>query len=210
MSNRIVVCAALAILSFQTGVSAQTPNYQQNINLTSQWLVNNSTLPDGAILYTSSEIVPYYSNLAALGLVKDPTRYGHIKLWMDWYLNHLNWPDKWGLYGTVYDYNVSGSTETSTGNADSTDSYAGTFLSLAWAYYSTGDSAAQSYIGGLKYQLDVIGGVIVQTQQSDGLTWAKPDRTCTRRLTRCGPAGRPSPSIRRMLSRGFWWPTPGH
>jgi len=55
------------------------------------------------------------------------------------------------------------------------NSYAATFLSLAWAYYQTGDANAQAYVKTLNYQLDVIGGVIVQTQQADGLTWAKPD-----------------------------------
>ena len=155
--------------------SPMTTSYQNDLTATSQWLAAHSTLPDGAILYGSSQINPYYSNLAAIGWTKDPTRYGAVKAWMQWYLNHLNWPDKWGLYGTVYDYNVSGSVETSTGNADSTDSYAATFLSLAWAYYRTGDPNAQAYIKTLGYQLDVIGGILVLTQQSDGLTWAKPD-----------------------------------
>jgi len=39
-----------------------------------------------------------------------------------------------GFYGTVYDYDYANGIETSHNNADSTDSYAGTFLSLAWAY----------------------------------------------------------------------------
>jgi hypothetical protein len=94
---------------------------------------------------------------------------------MQWYISHLNYPDKWGYSCTVYDYNVVGTTETPTYDADSTDSYAATFVSLAWAYWQTGDATAQAYIKTLKYQLDCIGGVMVQTQQSNGLTWAKPD-----------------------------------
>jgi hypothetical protein len=39
----------------------------------------------------------------------------------------------------------------------------------------TGDANARSFIAGHSYQLDVIGGVLIQTRQSDGLTWAKPD-----------------------------------
>src|SRR5260370_5096179 len=93
---------------------------------------------------------------------------------MDWYSTHQNWPDKWGLDGSMYEYDYNGPA-VSRNDADSTDSYAATFLSLAWAYYSTGDAGAQSYVRTLSYQLDVIGGVIVQTQQNDGLTWAKPD-----------------------------------
>jgi len=95
---------------------------------------------------------------------------------MRWYLGHINYPiDKWGLACTIYDFKVSGSTETPTNDADSTDSYAATFLSLAWAYWKTGDPNARAYIQTLKYPLDCIGGVIVQTKQPNGLTWAKPD-----------------------------------
>lgn len=155
---------------------AQTPNYRQNITATANWTTSSaSSLPDGAVLYTSTQIMPYYSNLAAIGLTKTPAYYPQVKAWMQWYINHLNYPDKWGLYCTMYDYNVSGTTETPTNDADSTDSYAATFESLAWAYWQTGDAQAQNYIKGLKYELDCIGGVMVQTQQSNGLTWAKPD-----------------------------------
>jgi hypothetical protein len=157
-------------------VSTGSSSYQNNVDATARWTATSSTASDGAILYTPQMIMPYYSNLAAIGLTKTPAYYSNVKSWMQWYLNHLNWPDKWGIYGTVYDYNVaSDGTETATNDADSTDSYAATFLSLAWAYYQTGDPAAQAYVKTLDYQLDVIGGVIVQTQQSDGLTWAKPD-----------------------------------
>ncbi|HEY0556895.1 MAG TPA: hypothetical protein VGG20_21740 [Thermoanaerobaculia bacterium] len=150
--------------------------YQSNMDATAAWIANSSTAGDGAILYGTAKIVPYWSNLAALGLTRTPAYLPNVQAWMEWYLNHLNWPDKWGIYGTVYDYDVAANgTETSTGNADSTDSYAATFLSLARAYYQTGDANAQAYVSTLDYQLDVIGGVIVQTQQSDGLTWAKPD-----------------------------------
>jgi hypothetical protein len=121
--------------------------------------------------------MPYYSNLAAIGVVRtgNPVYYAKVKAWMQWYVAHLNYPDKWGLSCTVYDYSVSGTTETPTNDADSTDSYAATFVSLAWAYWQTGDATAQNYIKTLKYQLDCIGGVMVQTQQRNGLTWAKPN-----------------------------------
>lgn len=148
--------------------------YQANLNATSNWMATQS-LPSGALMYSSQRINPYYSNLAAMGLIKDPARYVQVQLWMQWYVNHLNWPDRWGLYGTTYDYNITNGQEVSSGDADSTDSYAATFLSLAWAYYQTGDPSAQAYVRSIGYQLDVIGGVLVQTQQSDGLTWAKPD-----------------------------------
>ncbi|MBV9085942.1 MAG: hypothetical protein JOY79_00535 [Acidobacteriaceae bacterium] len=150
-------------------------NYQSNLTADSNWIAANSLAPSGAILYGSSKINPYYSNIAAIGMTKDPARYNDIKNWMQWYVGHLNWPDKWGVYGSTYDYDVNGSVETSTGDADSTDSYAATFVSLAWAYYRTGDPGAQAYVRTLAYQIETVAGVVMSTQDSDGLTWAKPD-----------------------------------
>jgi hypothetical protein len=107
-------------------------------------------------------------------LTHDPASYATVEAWMQWYINHLNWPDQWGLRGTIYDYSYNNGAETSLKDADSTDSYAATFLSLALAYYQTGDAGAQTYVKSISSQLDAIGGVLVQTQQSDGLTWSKP------------------------------------
>ncbi|MBV8208376.1 MAG: hypothetical protein JO041_16445 [Acidobacteria bacterium] len=148
--------------------------YSTNFTATSNYLANTWIKPDGA-LYNTNFIRPYLGNLAALGLVKDPRRWGAVRAWMQWYIAHLNYGDKWGLSGTTYDYSVSNGVETSLNTNDSTDSYAATFLSLAWAYYQTGDPTAQSYIKSVSSQLDLIGGVIAATQQSDGLTWAQPD-----------------------------------
>ena len=164
---------AVYVKAMNITVSASSP-YQSNFNATSKW-VSGQTLADGAILFTSTAISPYYSNIAAHGMTKDPSRMPQVVAWMNWYINHLNWPDKWGLYGTMYDYTVSNGVPIPTQDADSTDSYAATFLTLVWNAWQSGDAEARTYIAGLSYQLDVIGGVIIQTQQSDGLTWAKPD-----------------------------------
>jgi len=161
-------------MNITVGSSSSNSQYQNNFNSTSKW-VSGSVQSDGAILYTPQQIDPYFANIAAIGMTKDPNRMPQVVSWMNWYINHLNWPDKWGLYGTTYNYTVSNGIETSTGDADSTDSYAATFLSLVWNAWESGDASARSYISGLSYQLDVIGGVLIQTQQSDGLTWAKPD-----------------------------------
>ena len=167
-------CALL--FSLCTCCSAQTPNYRENIRLTGDWLVSSaSSLPDGAILFTPDKINPYFSNLAAIGLTKNKSYYLQVKAWMQWYIRHLNRPDKWGLRCTIYDYSVSGTIETPLNDADSTDSYAATFLSLAWAFWQTDDDDARAYIKTLSHQLNCIGSVLTKTQQSNGLTWAKPD-----------------------------------
>ena len=163
-------------ISIDVGTSSSSSNsqYQKDFTATSNWVAQFSA-SDGALLYTPQEIDPYFSNIAAIGMTKDPNRMSQVVAWIKWYINHLNWPDQWGLYGTTYNYNVNNGVETSTNNADSTDSYAATFLTLVWNAWETGDSSARSYISGLSSQLDTIGGVLIQTQQSDGLTWAKPD-----------------------------------
>lgn len=152
---------------------ASDSQYQKDFTATSNWVAQFSTA-DGAILYTPQQIDPYFSNIAAIGMTKDSNRMPQVVAWMKWYIHHLNWPDKWGLYGTTYNYSVNDGVEISTDDADSTDSYASTFLTLVWNAWQTGDSSARSYISGLSYELDTIGGVLIQTQQSDGLTWAKP------------------------------------
>ena len=149
--------------------------FQTDLTVTGQWVRTSSVAASGAILYGSSQINPYYSNLAAIGLTHDPASYGTVQGWMQWYVSHLNWPDKWGLFGTTYDYDYNNGIETSRVYADSTDSYAATFLTLAWAFYQTGNTSAQTYVKSIASQLESIGGVLIQTQQSDGLTWAKPD-----------------------------------
>jgi len=160
-----------------TPVPTPTPSssFQSDLTATAQWVRANSVAPSGAILYGSSAINPYYSNLAAMGLTHDPASYATVQRWMQWYVSHLNSTDVWGLSATTYDYDYKNGAETSRANADSTDSYAATFLSLAWAFYQTGDPAAQSYVKSIATQLEAIAGVLIKTQQSDGLTWSKPD-----------------------------------
>ncbi len=154
---------------------ATLKTYKSNLLAASDWVAWHSTLADGAILYTPNRIVPYYSNIAAMGMTKDLSKVGQVRAWMQWYVAHLNSHDVWGLGNTIYDYNVSGSTETPTNDADSTDSYPATFLSLAWKFYQTGDPNAQWYVKSIAAQLDGIGQTLVRTQQGDGLTWAKPN-----------------------------------
>lgn len=189
--------------------AAWAQNYQNDINVTSQWMVNNTTAPGGALLdgFPSNIVHPYYANLGATGLTKTPTYYNNVKNYMEWYWignppngGGVSWPRQFSvmgctvnppsgaLYGAINDFTVSGSTYTampdpdSMGNhhPDSTDSYAGTFLSLAYQYYQTGDPNAQSYIqsittGAQGDRLDYVGEVVLATQESNGLTCARPD-----------------------------------
>jgi hypothetical protein len=184
----------VACLLFTT--TGWSQNYQTNINAASSWLASTSnprvTLADGAIVdgANSARINPYFSNLGAVGFTKNSAYYPHVKNWMEWYWSRVSWPDKFGIYGSINDFDISSTgAETAVpdpdaqGNhhPDSTDAYAGTFLSLAYAYYQTGDPAAQSYITSIQppnsNRLDYVGEVIISTKQSSGnnLTWARPD-----------------------------------
>jgi hypothetical protein len=157
-----------------TPVCAQ--GYTSNIIKTSMWL-EGQQLPDGAILYSANEINPYFANLAATGWLRDSSKIPQVEAWMRWYIDHVNWPDYNGIYGTVYNYSYANGVETSTNSYDSADSNAATFLTLAEALYNTGNSGAQAFVQNTvgEYILNVTGNIIANLQQSNGLVFAKPD-----------------------------------
>jgi hypothetical protein len=194
-AEKLLTRSLLIVCLLFTGI-AWSQNYQNNINAASGWLASTAnprvTLADGALVdgANSTRIMPYFSNLGVTGLTKNPTYYPNVKNYMEWYWAHVSWPDKFGIYGSINDFDVSSTgTETAVpdpdaqGNhhPDSTDAYAGTFLSLAYSYYNTGDASARSYITSIQppnsNRLDYVGEVIVHTKQSNGnnLTWARPD-----------------------------------
>jgi len=173
----VALLVLLTAITLSAAVPALAETYQNNLTLTGEY-ISSQQLEDGAILYSSMEIEPYFANLAAIGWLKDnkTSRIPQVENWMSWYLAHLNWPDNQGIHGTVYDYTVSNGVETSTNRYDSADAYAATFLSLAEALWNTGDSGAQSFIKETlgEYDLNVIGNVITNLQQSNGLVEAMP------------------------------------
>jgi len=119
----------------------------------------------------STKIVPYFANLAAVAVLPDDP--AAARRYMDWYLAHLNHPDKYGLDGTIYDYVLANGEAVSTGDYDSADSYAATFLILVARYAAvTGDL---DYVRSHLSDLDAMAGVILRLQDADGLVWAKPD-----------------------------------
>jgi len=162
--------------------TGQNLSYDGIIDTEAEWIAGLQ-LENGAIAKSGKDpetnkysVVPYFSNLTALGLLEKPEYAPHVKQYMDWYLSHLNQPDYNNLYGTVYDYEYIEENgrlvERSLGSYDSTDSYAATFLSLLRKYYEvTGD---MQYLVDNKGKIDQIANVMVATLD-DGLTWAKPD-----------------------------------
>jgi len=174
--------------------AAADPDYSQIIASEASW-ITSAQIPaghgdaSGAIPISNDpsngewDVKPYDANIAAWGLLANGTTDApQVKAWMQWYFNHLNWPDYNGVYATIYDYYINDTTyavtpvpDGSSGHAfyDSTDSYAATFLTLCRAYaQTTGD---YSFLQSNQYQINQIIGAIMATKQSDGLTWAKPD-----------------------------------
>ncbi|MCL5676402.1 MAG: hypothetical protein M1602_00705 [Firmicutes bacterium] len=137
-----------------------------------RWLEASQT-GQGALAQNpeQKDVVPYFANLAAMALVR--ANPGLAQRYMDWYLARLNRPDRFGRYGTIYDYRIEpDGREVPTYDYDSADSYAATLLSLAsWYVRATGDIRwAQQHHD----QLQDVAEVIVRLQDGDGLVWAKP------------------------------------
>jgi len=135
-----------------------------------------SQLPSGALPKTSSLIEPYAANLAALGLVQGGSL-AKAQAVAQWYITHMNLsaPDVWGLFGTVYDYSLAANVEKSNNSADSTDSYAATFVSLMSSLYHYGDSNTRDFVRSSRKYIDIALSVILRTMQPYNLTFAKPD-----------------------------------
>ena len=113
------------------------------------------------------------SNYGAIGLaeatvVTDNAIYANDAWdWLSWYAAHMN-----STTGYVTDCDYRNSMETSTGSFDSTDAYAGTFLSAAWNTYSAQPSRTK--LAKLMPAIGLAVHAIESTQQPDGLTWATP------------------------------------
>jgi len=89
-----------------------------------------------------------------------------IERYPDWYLAHLN------SNGTIHDFHIINDLLVSTGKADSTDSYAATYLSLVNGLLKSGGDPA--WIKANMQKLKRVEGAILAVTDSDGLTWAKP------------------------------------
>jgi hypothetical protein len=144
-----------------------------NVRADADWLVS-AQLSDGAIGHYVDrvKIWPYLGNEAALGLARATQVTGDVKYvaavwrWLGWYQTHQD------ASGFVTDYDVVSGVEISTGDMDSTDAYAGTFLLAARkAWQATGDLNS---LRNLRPGIGAAVRAIEATQDADGMTWAKP------------------------------------
>jgi hypothetical protein len=161
---------ALLVTTMVVPASAADPRTTQ-VASDAAW-IRLGQLPDGAIAWyvDRQRINPYLGNYAAIGLA-EAYRVTHTNAdltaatsWLSWYAAHEDGS------GFVTDYTVSATgVETSTGDMDSTDAYAGTFL-LAVRAASRAGANIKPFAAGIRGAVSAIEA----TQDTDGLTWAKP------------------------------------
>jgi len=128
----------------------------------------------GAIQMTSGDgiVNPYFADFACLGLTSlgRDTDQQTVLNYINWHISHLNTTetDKNGIAGTIYDYKDGAAT----GDYDSTDSYAATFLTLLDRYSRTWDAG---FLKDKSQLTDTLVCAMMSTYVSKiGLTYAVP------------------------------------
>ncbi len=115
---------------------------------------------------------PYLANYAAMGLAAADDGTGRSVYaeaawsWLAWYAAHQD------ARGFVTDHHVTDGVPISTGDMDSTDAYAGTFLLAVERTAATTPSRRR--LVALAPAIARAVDAIEATQDADGLTWAKP------------------------------------
>jgi len=176
----ISLAASVELLGATPAAAATvaTPAAEAEAAATAAW-IRSAQLTDGAIAVWPDTpelrlVWPYLANYAAMGLSRAAEMTGNLSdaaaswRYLDWYASEEN------SSGYVTDFNVvNGTTPVSTGTMDSTDAYAGTFLTAAWDTYVADPSSSELRVlaPGIKGALKAI----ESTQMADGLTGAKPD-----------------------------------
>jgi hypothetical protein len=175
LTRRIIALPLMAVLIVAaSAVPAWSQTVPPAVTADANWILHN-VLPSGAIELSPSPapylIEPYFANYAAMGLARAATLTGNAAYataawnWLAWYSAHE------GTNGFVTNYSVTATgAETSTGTYDSTDAYAGSFLSAVGMAYPTNPGRAATIVAGIHGAINAI----LATRDSDGLTWATP------------------------------------
>ena len=130
---------------------------------------------DGAIPYTSTQVMPYFANLAATGAAHTGSDLTVVRNYIAWYVLRSKDANPWGISGAITDYTILASgTLQSAGSADSVDAYAATFLTLVAAAWQYGDAPTRAYVLTLQSDVNRIASAIDAVTDGDGFTWALP------------------------------------
>jgi len=153
-------------------------------------------------LEANNFVIPYTINLIALSEMNENSNLKPIKKYMNWVFENLNYPDKHGVTGSIYDYHISlVGDEISTEDYDSVDSYSATFLMLLNKYFLLSKDSA--LIQQNKRQILDIVYTMVHLQGEDGLTIALPNTDFKYLMDNCEVYGGLKAFIE--LSKEFGW-----
>jgi hypothetical protein len=163
------VVATMAIIAIAPGVSGAIGDPGNE----AEWILR-AQLPDGSIASHAdrSFVNPYLGAFGAIGLAAESSATGDRRYadgawrFAEWYAARMD------ASGYVTDYRVERGTLLSTGDADSTDAYAGLFLLAVDAANTAAPDRAR--LDALWPALHSAVRAIRSTQRVDGLTGAKP------------------------------------
>ena len=131
-----------------------------------------------------NRVNPYFTNLYALSLVRHRLGSGEVDDYVSWYLDHLNYPDRHGLTGTIDDMDVRpGGRLERTGSYDSVDGYAGTFLLLLDEWEQAGGDRA--LLEANRARIQDVAWLLLRLQDPDGLVRALPDANARYLMDNC-------------------------
>jgi hypothetical protein len=167
LASLMTLLAAVTVASVPAAAAGSDPRAEAD------WILS-AQLASGAIASHADRtfVSPYLAAYAAVGLsdatrmTRDP-RYAEAA-WrsLEWYTSVMD------ANGYVTDYRIDNGNLVSTGNADSTDAYAGMFLVALDAAYRAAPN--QSRLRAIAPKVHAAVTAVRSTQRVDGLTGAKP------------------------------------
>jgi len=144
---QIIMLAAAMLISFSGASQSYAAGAdEEELAMMNDWLINiqleNGAMPMYGIQNGKEPVVPYFSSVAVIALLKyraDGRSLKTAERYFDWYFGHMN------NDGTIYDYEISLrngeiQSEISKESYDSADSYAAFFLAALWTYAAAGGS----------------------------------------------------------------------
>lgn len=154
--------------------------------------------------YAYRHVVPYEVNLYGIYMLRHRLNWQPAQDYILWYLDHLNASDKHGLSGSMYDFYLDDHGRlTFTGDYDSVDSYAATFLILLHEYYQrTGN---RSLFLANRKKIEDVAYLLIFLKDHDGLTRALPDRDSKYLMDNCEVYAGLKAYV--ALGRALGWPT---
>lgn len=183
----LVLCMSMLWILRQAHFHRIADDYAAKAAAEKDWILSCQT-DDGLILYSqwdegqtaqSQVVVPYFSSIAALGLLSGTVTKAQaesVRRYLLWYMEHLNTEtqDPVNGDGTIYDYRVTlenGNISTeSTGDYDSVDSYAALFLMVADGY---GNKIDRQLLTEHREAVIRVADALLRTIQENGLSYAK-------------------------------------